>query len=130
MKTDLVYLTYVTVLTALLWVPYILDRMAVRGLIDTVGYPENPKPQSSWARRLMKAHANAVENLVVFATLVLVANALGVTSAAVATAAVIYFWARLVHALAYTFAMPWVRTLAFTVGFFAQAAVAWQILMR
>ena len=130
MKTDLVYLTYVTVLTALLWVPYILDRMAVRGLIDTVGYPENPKPQSSWAQRLMKAHANAVENLVVFATLVLVANALGVTGGAVATAAVIYFWARLVHAVAYTFAMPWVRTLAFTAGFFAQAAVAWQILVR
>lgn len=130
MKADLVYLTYVSVLTALLWVPYILDRMAVRGLIDTVGYPENPKPQSPWAQRLMKAHANAVENLVVFATLVLVANALGVTSDAVATAAVIYFWARLVHALAYAFAMPWVRTLAFTVGFFAQAAVAWQILAR
>ena len=130
MKTDLVYLTYVTVLTALLWVPYILDRMAVRGLMDTVGYPENPKAQSSWAQRLMKAHANAVENLVVFATLVLVANALGVTGDAVATAAMIYFWARLVHALAYTFALPWVRTLAFTAGFFAQAAVAWQILVR
>jgi len=130
MKTDLVYLTYVTVLTALLWVPYILDRIAVRGLIDTVGYPGNPKPQSSWAQRLMKAHANAVENLVVFATLVLVANALGVPGDTIATAAVIYFWARLVHALAYAFAMPWVRTLAFTAGFFAQAAVAWQILAR
>ena len=130
MKADLVYLTYVSVLTALLWVPYILDRMAVRGLMDTVGYPENPKAQSSWAQRLMKAHANAVENLVVFATLVLVANALGVTGDAVATAAMIYFWARLVHALAYTFALPWVRTLAFTAGFFAQAAVAWQILVR
>ena len=130
MKADLVYLTYVTVLTALLWVPYILDRMAVRGLIDTVGYPENPKPQSPWAQRLMRAHANAVENLVVFATLVLVANALGVSGGAVATAAVVYFWARLVHAVAYVFAMPWVRTLAFTVGFAAQAAVAWQILVR
>src|SRR4051794_8525135 len=123
MKTDLVYLTYVTVLTALLWVPYILDRIAVRGLIDTVWYPENPKPQSSWAQRLMKAHANAVENLVVFATLVLVANALGVTGDTLATAAVIYFWARLVHAPAYAFAMPWVRTLAFTAGFFYQGGV-------
>jgi hypothetical protein len=33
-----------------------------------------------------------------------------------------------VHVLAYTFAVPWVRTLAFTVGFLAQAAVALQIL--
>src|SRR5512147_2510927 len=65
MKTDLLYLTYVTALTGLLWVPYILDRIAVWGLVDTVGYPENPKPQSPWAQRLKKAHANAVENLVV-----------------------------------------------------------------
>ena len=33
-------------------------------------------------------------------------------------------------AAAYTFAIPWVRTLAFAVGFFAQAAIAWQILAR
>lgn len=130
MKTDVLYLTYVTAFTGLLWVPYILDRIAVRGLVDTVGYPDNPKPQSPWAQRLIKAHANAVENLVVFGVLVLAANALGVTSAVVGTAAVVYFWARLAHALAYTFAIPWVRTLAFAVGFFAQAAVAWQVLAQ
>jgi uncharacterized MAPEG superfamily protein len=128
MKTDLLYLTYVTALTGLLWVPYILDRIAVRGILDTVGYPENPKPHSPWAQRLMKAHANAVENLVIFASLVLAANVLGATSDVVGTAAIVYFWARLVHALAYTFAMPWVRTLAFAAGFCAQAAVAFEIL--
>jgi uncharacterized MAPEG superfamily protein len=130
MKTELLYLTLVTVLTGLLWVPYILDRLAVRGLADAVGYPEDPKPQSPWARRLMKAHANAVENLVVFATLVLVAQALGISNGTIATASVVYFWARLVHAAAFAFGIPWVRTLAFTVAFFAQAAIAWQILGR
>ena len=130
MKTELLYLAFVTALTGLLWVPYILDRLLVRGLMDAVGYPDNPKPQSPWAQRLMKAHANAVENLVVFATLVLLAHSAGVTSTAIGTATVVYFWARLVHALAYTFAIPWVRTLSFTVGFLAQAVVAWQLLFR
>lgn len=130
MKTELLYLTLVTAFTGLLWVPYILDRLAVRGLADTVGYPENPKPQSPWAQRLMKAHANAAENLVVFAALVLAAQAAGVSNPAVASACIVYFWARLVHTFAYTFAVPWVRTLAFAVGFFAQAVIAWQILMR
>ena len=130
MKTELFYLTCVAALTGLLWVPYILDRIAVRGLIDAVGYPADPKPQSAWAQRLMKAHANAVENLVVFATLVLVAHALGVSNSVVAGASVVYFWARAVHVLAYAFAIPWVRTLAFAVGFFAQVAIAWQILAR
>ena len=130
MKTELLYLTLVTALTGLLWLPYILDRIATRGLMDAVGYPENPKPQSPWAVRLMRAHDNAVENLVVFAALVLVANAAGVSNSVVAGAAVVYFWARVVHAAAYTFGVPWVRTLAFTVGFVAQAAIAWQILVR
>lgn len=130
MKTELLYLAFVTALTGLLWVPYILDRLLVRGLMDAVGYPDNPKPQSPWAQRLMKAHANAVENLVVFASLVLLAHAAGVTSTTIGTAAVVYFWARVVHALAYTLAVPWVRTLSFTAGFLAQAAIAWQLLLR
>ena len=130
MKTELQYLVYVTVFTGLLWVPYILDRIATRGLMDSVGYPENPKPQSPWAQRLLKAHLNAVENLVVFATLVLAAVAAGVSNSVIVGACVVYFWARVVHALAFAFAVPWVRTLAFTVGFFAQAAIAWQLLSR
>jgi len=130
MKTELLYLVYVTVLTGLLWVPYILDRIAKWGLIGAVGYPDNPPAQSPWARRLMKAHFNAVENLVVFAALVLAAHALGVSNSAIATAAMVYFWARVVHVIAYTLAWPWVRTLAFAVGFFAQAVIAWQILAK
>ena len=85
MKTELLYLVYVTILTMLLWVPYILDRIAKWGLVGAVGYPQNPPPQSPWAIRMMKAHVNAVENLVVFAALVLAAHALGVTSGAIAT---------------------------------------------
>jgi hypothetical protein len=53
MKTELLYLTLVTAFTGLMWVPYILDRVAVRGLGDAVGYPPNPKPQSPWAQRLI-----------------------------------------------------------------------------
>ena len=130
MKTELQYLVYVTVFTGLLWVPYILDRIVTRGLFDAVGYPEHPKPQSPWAQRLLKAHLNAIENLVVFAVLILAASAAGVSNSTIASASVVFFWARVVHALAYAFAVPWVRTLAFTVGFAAQAAVAWQLLAR
>jgi uncharacterized MAPEG superfamily protein len=127
MKTELLYLVWVTILTGVIWIPYILDRIAVWGLAEAVGYPENPKPQSAWARRMMKAHVNAVENLVIFATLVLAAQAANVTSNVTATACVVYFWARVAHLAAYTFGIPWVRTLAFAVAFCAQAAIAWQL---
>lgn len=128
MSTELLYLTWVTVLTGLLWAPYILDRFATWGLSDTVGYPAVPKPQSPWAARLIRAHSNAIENLVVFAVLVLVAHAAGVSNAVTAMACMVFFWARLVHVVAYAFGVPWVRTLAFVAGFFAQAAIAWQLL--
>src|SRR5689334_16852332 len=113
MKTELLYLVIVSVFTGLMWIPYILDRIAVWGLGDAVGYPLDPKPQSAWAVRMKKAHANAVENLVVFAALVLAAQAVGLSNSVTATACMIYFWARVVHFLAYTFALPWVRTLGF-----------------
>ncbi|HEY7472128.1 MAG TPA: MAPEG family protein [Gemmatimonadota bacterium] len=128
MSAELTYLVWVTVLTMVLWVPYILDRFAVRGIADTVGYPNDPRPQSPWAVRLTKAHTNAVENLVVFATLVLVAEIAGATNGVTATAALVYFWARLAHAIVYALGIPWLRTLAFTAGFFAQVAIAWQLL--
>jgi uncharacterized MAPEG superfamily protein len=130
MATELFYLACVTALTGLLWMPYVLDRMATRGLIDAVGYPENPKPQSAWAQRLQKAHANAVENLVVFAVLVLIAHATGISSSLTETASVVYFWARVVHALSYTLGVPWIRTFAFAAGFASQAVFAWLILMH
>ena len=42
MKTEIMYLVWVTTLTALIWVPYIVDRILVWGVADAVGYPDNP----------------------------------------------------------------------------------------
>ena len=44
MTVELTYLVYVAVFTALLWIPYILNLIGVRGLSDAVGYPADPKP--------------------------------------------------------------------------------------
>ena len=67
MKLELVYLVLVTTLTAVMWIPYVLNMILVRGIADAVGYPDNPKPLAPWAARMKAAHANAVENLVLFA---------------------------------------------------------------
>lgn len=121
MSIELTYLTWVTALTAVMWIPYILNMIMVRGLIDAVGYPSDPAPLSPWAQKMKAAHANAVENLVVFAALVLTANAVGVSTDSTVMACQLYFWARVVHFASYTFAIPWLRTLSFLVGFAGQA---------
>ena len=128
MTSELLSLVWVTALTAVLWVPYILNTIVVRGLVVAVGYPADPKPVAAWAEKLKCAHYNAVENLVVFATLVLVANAAGVSNETTVLACSMYFWARLVHVVAYTFAISWVRTLGFAVGFVCQAAILLQLI--
>ena len=124
MSSELMSLTAVTVFTAVLWMPYILNLIIVRGVMDAVGYPDNPAPLAPWAAKMKAAHANAVENLVVFAALVLIADAAGVASDATVLACQVYFWARVVHAFSYTFAIPWVRTLAFVTGFGCQMVLA------
>ena len=128
MTSELMNLTWVTTLTAVMWMPYILNMIAVRGLVDAVGYPDDPKPLSAWAAKMKAAHANAVENLVVFAALVLIANAAGVSNSTTVLACQLYFWARLVHLLSYTFAIPWVRTIAFAAGFACQIAIVLQLI--
>jgi uncharacterized MAPEG superfamily protein len=129
MTNELNILTWVATFTGLLWVPYILNRLMVgKGVVHEVGYPDEPTVLSPWGERLKKAHANAVENLVVFAALVLVAQARGVHSPATLWAANIYLWARVAHALSYVFAIPWTRTIAFTVGWGCQMVIAWALL--
>jgi uncharacterized MAPEG superfamily protein len=130
--TTLHWLAASAILTALFWVPYILERMVSLGLIGALKpvEPADELEQRLWARRAKRAHYNAVENLVVFATLVLVANGLGKADVpAVLTSAQAYFWARVVHFPALTFGWPGIRTVAFLVAFAAQVVVAVQIFM-
>jgi uncharacterized MAPEG superfamily protein len=129
MTTELTCLALVTTLTGLLWIPYILNRLAVgKGLLHEIGFPDEPTRMSPWAERLKRAHENAVENLVVFAPLVLAAHAVNAHTPGTALAAMIYLAARVAHAVAYTFAIPWVRTIAFSVGWGCQMVFAWALL--
>ena len=124
MPSELLWLTWTVILTGVLWIPYILDRFATRGIMGTFANPmPDSKPPSVWAYRMKNAHYNAVENLVVFATLILILNDLAISTAATVAAAAIYFWARLVHAVVYALGIPVIRTLAFLVGWAAQVVL-------
>ena len=127
MTEELLNLTWVITLSAVMWVPYIVNSIMVRGLRDTVGYPEDPQPLAPWAERMKKAHYNAVENLVMFAALVLMLNALGISNATTVLACNIYFWARLAHYLVYSAGIPWLRTLSFFVSWLCIVALLWQL---
>ena len=129
MQQELWWLTATALMTALFWMPYVLNRMAVRGVVGAMLNPKpDAPPHAAWAERSIAAHQNAVENLAVFAPLVLVSVAIGVTNSMTATASMVYFFARLVHFAVYTAGVPVIRTAAFVTGFAAQVVIALVIL--
>ncbi len=125
---ELELLTVVATFIAVMWTPYILERIYQQGLIATVGYPDTAPTISNWALRAQKAHQNAVENLIVFGALLLVAQAKGLLGPMTLLAAQIYAAARFAHYACYLLAIPWLRTMAFFAGFIAQMMLAWTIL--
>jgi uncharacterized MAPEG superfamily protein len=122
---ELFWLALTVILTGLLWAPYILNRCMVRGLGGAMANPApGAKPHAPWATRLMFAHDNAVENLVIFAPLVLILAQIDYSTKWTVWACAVYFWARVAHLVVYTLGLPVFRTVAFTVGFLAQAVLA------
>jgi uncharacterized MAPEG superfamily protein len=81
--TELYWLTLTALMTALFWVPYVLNRLVVTGLGATLaGSAPNQTVLSAWAQRANRAHLNAIENLAIFAPTVLTAHLLGISNQA------------------------------------------------
>ena len=129
MTTELYWLTLTALMTALFWVPYVLNRVAMTGLRGALaGSAPDSGALSVWAQRAIKAHYNAVENLAIFAPIVLTAHLLGISNGTTKAAVVVYFFARLAHFVVYSAGIPAARTLTFTAGWLAQIAIIAAIL--
>lgn len=120
MTTDLRYLALTALLTAVLWVPYIVCQVMTNGFLAPINYID-PKfrPVPLWGERAHRAYLNSVETFAPFAALVIVAQLAGKADAMTAFWAMAYFWLRLAHAVVFLLAVPYVRTLIFVLGFVA-----------
>ena len=129
MTTELTYLAWTALLTAALWIPYILCQVQTNGMLSPQNY-RDPTPRSVplWGQRANRAHINAVETFAPFAALVLIIHATGQANAMTAFWAALFFWARLAHAVIYIAAIPYARTGVFTVGFVAVAGLGFEAL--
>ncbi len=129
LSPELFWLTLTALMTAVIWIPYILNRIAEMGLWAAL---RNPAPdahaRAAWANRMQASHVNAVENLVVFAPLAIAVHVTGMGTSTTAVAAATYFFARLAHILVYTLGIPGLRTTAFFIGFLAQVVLGLTLL--
>lgn len=128
MTVELEMLTWTALATLLMWPPYILAHIANVGVGDALSYRADGAALPAWAARAKKAHYNAIENLLPFAVLVLVAHAVGVSNAATQSAAMAFFGLRLAHYILYVLSVPFGRTLTFAGSWAAQLCIVYQLL--
>jgi uncharacterized MAPEG superfamily protein len=134
MTTELWYLFLTSVLLTVLWIPHIVGSVQALGLLTPEEYRLGRRMGDlpDWVRRADRAHINLVEQFGPFAGVVVVAHLAGVSTAATALCASIFFWARIVHAIVFLSGTAWirVRTVMFTIAFLALLVFAWEILVN
>ena len=126
-SVELQWLTVVVAMTGVMWC-YVFVLFSQLGVAGALRDPEHDTPfDAPWARRARRAHHNALENLVIFAVLVLVLGMLELSTEASRTAAGVYCLTRLGHFVVYVAGVPWLRTPLFLVGFGAQVVLAFTV---
>ena len=128
MTPDLTYLAFAALLTAVLWIPYIVGLVSANGFLSAADYKDpTPRDVPLWVKRANRVHINSVESLAPFAALILIAHVSGGANAMTAMWAMVFFWARLAHAVIYMIGIPYLRTIIFTIGFVAVIGLFWEV---
>ena len=127
MTTDLKYLAYTAILTAALWIPYVIAQTVTNGALTPANYVDPaPRPIPLWGKRADRTYINAVESFAPFAALVIAVHLAGKADAMTAFWATAFFWLRLAHAVVYLLGIPYLRTLIFTPGYVAVVGIFWE----
>lgn len=129
MSPELTWVAATALITALMWVPYILSLIGQMGVINALSDGEHDtKLEAAWAQRAKRAHINAVENLVIFAPLAIGVHVAGAGNSTTAAACAVFFFARLAHYGIYTLGLPWVRTPVFAISWLSLIVLALTLL--
>ena len=128
MTVELKLLVWSTALALIQMVVALSAAIAQVGLLPLVGNRENLPAFQGWAGRAQRAQRNMLENLIIFAALVLVAQFAGKTNVATALGAQLFFWSRLAYAPAYVIGIPWLRTGLWGVSFVGLLQILSQLL--
>lgn len=123
------YTGLAAVWVAIAWMPYILDRMMVRGIMGTFANPSPDLPeQSAWAQRAKAAHKVSVEALVAFAPLSILAMMKIPEDGYPGVLAMTFFWGIFAHYIIYVIGLPVLRTVAFLVASLSTLALGLRVL--
>lgn len=129
MTTELTYLAYAALLTALLWIPYIVGLSKHNPNPPAESFKDPTPPElPAWVKRCDRAHINSVETLTPFAVFVLILAVTDQFNGMTAFWAMLFFWTRLAHAVVYWMGIPYLRTVAFLGGLVATLGLFWEVI--
>lgn len=128
MTLDLTYLAWTALLTGALWLPYVTCQVMTNGFLNAQNYIDpTSRPVPFWGMRANRAHVNSVEAFAPFAAMVLILQVSGQANATTAFLCAAFFWLRLVHAVVFLLAIPYIRTVVYTLAWIAEVGLFWQI---
>jgi len=117
MSVDLKYLAFTAMLTATLWIPYIVAQVMTNGFLSPQNYVDpTPRPVPFWGQRALRVYLNALETFAPFAALVILIQLTGKANPMTAFWTMSFFWLRVAHAIVFLAAIPYIRTLIFVLG--------------
>ena len=128
MSVELLMLVYSAVLFLVVILVQAGLAISQNGLMAQAGSRDNLSEPTVLRKRLQRLSANIQENLVMFAIVVLVANAAGVSNDTTALGATIFFYARVAHAIVYAFGWPMIRPLLYFVSLCGLVVILLEIL--
>jgi uncharacterized MAPEG superfamily protein len=128
MSVELMMLLYSTVLFFAIILLQAGLAISQNGLMAQAGSRDNLPEPSVLRQRLLRLSANMQENLVMFAAVVLVANAAGVSNETTVLGASIFLYARLAHAVIYAFGWPMIRPLVYFISLYGMVIIALEVL--
>ena len=127
MKAELAMLVGAVALAVVQVVIAVVAAWAQVGLPVLLGNRDNIPELYGWAGRAARAHRNMLESLVLFAALVLVADAAGVSNAATVLGAQLFLWARVAYAVLYLAGVSSARTAAWGVAMLGLGVIFLQL---
>ena len=129
MTIELTYLFWSAVLAVVQLLVASAGTFGRIGLAKAVGNRDDlPAAFPGWVGRARRAHANLIENLVVFAIFLVAAHLAERNNDMTALGAAIFFWARLGFAAVYIAGIRWVRSILWFAGFIGMILVAVQLI--
>jgi len=128
MSVELLMLVYSALLFLVIIVVQAGLAISQNGLMAQAGSRDNLPEPTVLRERLQRLTANMQENLVMFAIIVLVANAVGISNDTTALGASVFFYARVAHAVVYGFGWPMIRPIFYFAGLYGIVVIALEIL--